>query len=846
MHLGYTGCLACKEEVGKRVVRVCATVASLSLAASSVLFVAPAVSRPEIAAVVNAASSTTLLAPGCWAVIYGKNLSASESRADAVPLPTRLSGVTVTVAGVAAPLLYVSNTQINALIPFEVPPSAGASVSVVVTAADGSSDPYYIRLTRHAPGIFTQDSSPTGPAHVFDANFAPAQTVVAGAAVIFYATGLGPVDPPAASGTGGNASEPLQRVIDRLEVYVGDERAEVLFAGLAPELADVYQVNVKAAEVLTDRLFVRIGGWQSNITRIGIKSGENVANASGAIQLLYPPRDRPADASWLFEAARFNVSFDILPGARPFAVAAVSAAGRSIIRIDPARQSYEAVVTLPAPGPRVGDFSGVSGEVIDFASCDRNSACRSFPGNKIPAARLDGLYQEVMKGLPEPSEALVGEAHGLRRISGAAPPGMRFVIDDRTNSEVSKFGGFLQVQFGPFPRISDVFELYVDGRLAASRRVSHSLVNLRGPPPLAMPAPGESYVDPVFGSKILRVSGPDEGQGCVTVYSIWPSFNADSTALVILCDPGGASTEWVVRVDPVNLRVLSKQRPATRLLLGAGTEWSRKDPSTLYFLQGNKIAAYNIQTRTVQQIKDFTPVFGPGYLFRLTMSDDENVFCFVRQDSSWRPVGFAVWRRSDNRILFQADMPDAKPEIDKSGTYVMVGPDLPGYRTMIVNVLTGAREYLVSGAPDFAPGHGDSGAEINVAWDNWENRILLRRLEAPHSWLELFRFPYWGNELHISLLSRDESFATVSTSIGWMGLEATGLYRDEIFQVATDGSGRVRRLAHTRSDQLASGDEDYWDLPRANTSLDGRFVAFTSNWGSSRRRDVYVLQVPRE
>jgi len=64
--------------------------------------------------------------------------------------------------------------------------------------------------------------------------------------------------------------------------------------------------------------------------------------------------------------------------------------------------------------------------------------------------------------------------------------------------------------------------------------------------------------------------------------------------------------------------------------------------------------------------------------------------------------------------------------------------------------------------------------------------------------------------------------------------------------VATDGSGRVRRLAHTRNDQLASGEENYWDTPRANVSFDGRLVAFTSNWGWSRRRDVYVLQVPRE
>jgi len=58
--------------------------------------------------------------------------------------------------------------------------------------------------------------------------------------------------------------------------------------------------------------------------------------------------------------------------------------------------------------------------------------------------------------------------------------------------------------------------------------------------------------------------------------------------------------------------------------------------------------------------------------------------------------------------------------------------------------------------------------------------------------------------------------------------------------VATDGSQKVRRLAHHRSVFA-----EYYDAPRANVSRDGCFVAFTSNWGGSGRRDVFILNLAR-
>jgi hypothetical protein len=71
-------------------------------------------------------------------------------------------------------------------------------------------------------------------------------------------------------------------------------------------------------------------------------------------------------------------------------------------------------------------------------------------------------------------------------------------------------------------------------------------------------------------------------------------------------------------------------------------------------------------------------------------------------------------------------------------------------------------------------------------------------------------------------------------------LSITRPFENELFQVATDGSSRVRRIAHHRSKW-----NDYRDQPNATISRDGKFVAFTSNWGNANgRRDVYLVRIP--
>src|SRR5207244_2682322 len=71
--------------------------------------------------VVSSASYTAgaPLAAGMLFSVFGSFLSdGSTASAAGAPLPTNLAGATLLVNGIAAPLLFVSPTQINAQLPF--------------------------------------------------------------------------------------------------------------------------------------------------------------------------------------------------------------------------------------------------------------------------------------------------------------------------------------------------------------------------------------------------------------------------------------------------------------------------------------------------------------------------------------------------------------------------------------------------------------------------------------------------------------------------------------------------------------------------------------------------------
>src|SRR5947209_973602 len=366
------------------------------------------------------------------------------------------------------------------------------------------------------------------------------------------------------------------------------------------------------------------------------------------------------------------------------------------------------------------------------------------------------------------------------------------------------------------------------------------------PPLPPLPAAGGKFRDPVFGTEIMRVTDARDGAQNGTFYPHWPTFNADSTRLLVRRrDTDDAIFSFDPDAFTLGDHYVVPRLPDNGTTITEGAIWSTTDPDTLYVLGwAGKLWALNARTRQYTLVHDFTrdSTFKPGdFLWQMSMSADNDIFAFTHKGNEGL-IGYTVYKRSTDSVLLDVrSTREDEVRIDKTGRYLglfmtEVGSD--GFDCAILDLVAGTRTGLVPGAPDFSPGHGDVGMGTLVAWDNDDNRFLKRSLSDPHHVQSVLNLGGdWMNQ-HLSMLARDESWGLASFfSYQGYGLQP-GLFHDEIVLVSTDGSGRFRRIAQHRSKA-----NSYWEIPRANISYDGRFAAFTSNWGGSPRVDLFVARI---
>lgn len=223
--------------------------------------------------VVNAASGAAVLSPGSAASVFAANLDAPPTSAAQLPLPTKLAGVEVLLNGVPAPLFFVGAGQANFLLPFGL--SGAVEMRIRVRGLDSA--PVPLELNSASPGIFALTQSGVGQGAVLiggtGAVASAERPARPGEILEIYATGLGGVSDPPAAGAGA----PTDRLVSTRTVplvRLGGLPQEVLFAGLAPGLAGVYQVNIRVGEAveagLAVPLTVEVDGSKSNTVTIAV------------------------------------------------------------------------------------------------------------------------------------------------------------------------------------------------------------------------------------------------------------------------------------------------------------------------------------------------------------------------------------------------------------------------------------------------------------------------------------------------------------------------------------------------------------------------------------------------
>lgn len=204
----------------------------------------------------SASFAAGAIAPGEIVTIGGSNLGPASSIGLALDsngkVATSAGGVSVTFNGYAAPVIYVTGSQINCVVPYEI---AGASDILVRVSYAGRFSSFSAKGTAASPGIFTRNGSGVGTVAAANSTGAyngPDNPVAAGSVITFYLTGEGQTNPAGVTGkvttvdTSSRGPLTPQPVAGAPMVTIGGKPATVLFYGAAPGMvAGVMQLNVQ-------------------------------------------------------------------------------------------------------------------------------------------------------------------------------------------------------------------------------------------------------------------------------------------------------------------------------------------------------------------------------------------------------------------------------------------------------------------------------------------------------------------------------------------------------------------------------------------------------------------------
>jgi uncharacterized protein (TIGR03437 family) len=246
----------------------------------------------SILGIVNAGSfASGSVSPGEIVTIFGNNIG------PATPAPmtitngfatTTLSGVSVTIDGKSAAMLYASQNQLSIQVPYEV--AIGAGKAVVVTNGTNTANST-VTTAATAPGIFTANGSGAGQAAALTCS---ATTNVCalnsltnlakiGDIVTLYLTGEGIYNSPPLSGTASDdgyivplALSPLPQVSPAPTVTIGGQAVDTTntnyYAGPIPgSMIGLLQINAVvptgASTGVAVPVVITIGG---NSTQAGV------------------------------------------------------------------------------------------------------------------------------------------------------------------------------------------------------------------------------------------------------------------------------------------------------------------------------------------------------------------------------------------------------------------------------------------------------------------------------------------------------------------------------------------------------------------------------------------------
>jgi uncharacterized protein (TIGR03437 family) len=186
------------------------------------------------------------VAPRMIVAIYGQELATSTEQAQALPLPEKLGGATVRVAGRNLGIAYASPAQINAVLPEDLSGLVNLAVST-----DRSQSSLNLLVEPAVPALYTYAVRPSDYSLI-----TPDAPAHPGEIVVVFATGLGRGDLVVAAEAGGMP-------------------AKVLYGGPAPVYPGLDQINLQLPQDLAAGqaipLRVTVNGRPSNTINLSVQ-----------------------------------------------------------------------------------------------------------------------------------------------------------------------------------------------------------------------------------------------------------------------------------------------------------------------------------------------------------------------------------------------------------------------------------------------------------------------------------------------------------------------------------------------------------------------------------------------
>jgi uncharacterized protein (TIGR03437 family) len=236
------------------------------------------------ATVQSAAAPSSAVAPDSIASLYGSNLATGTAQAGSQPLPTNLGGITLNVTDSsgqtrAAPLIYVSPSQINFVVPNGTAPGAAA---VSIGGRLGAGPATIATVQNVAPTLFSADGTGSGVAAASAIQVQAGNPQLQGPVSVFQCTPSGcsavpiqlGVDTPvylSLYGTGIRNRSSLSNV----QVTINGISVPVLYADPQPDFAGLDQVNVLLTLQLRGagqaNVVLTVDGQTSNAVMVNIQ-----------------------------------------------------------------------------------------------------------------------------------------------------------------------------------------------------------------------------------------------------------------------------------------------------------------------------------------------------------------------------------------------------------------------------------------------------------------------------------------------------------------------------------------------------------------------------------------------